>query len=550
MIALETPRFDVLARMIPLDEIVAGVRFMSRVPSFLRHRLTVEEAQRILRDAQEHREVNFLSLLRRGVYDNLESPYRKLLDRAGCEYGDIERLVAKEGLEATLHVLYRHGVYLTLEEFKGRKPVVRGNMIFDVNPSRLRNPAVAIHMVGQTSGSRGAGTPVPINLATIRASAVDILLALDAMGGVGWHHALWSVPGVTALRRLLRYSVIGATPVRWFSHVDAAAAGLHARYRWSNRALRIGSLLGGVRLPQPQHVPLDDPTPIVHWMAGLLRSGKIPNLYTYPSSAVCLSRAAIESGISLRGARLQIGGEPITPGRLVAIQSSGAQPVPSYGAIETGGFGRGCLSPEAPDDIHLLDHRLTVIQPGADGSPTGLPPLALLTSLIQPTARLILINVSLGDQAIIVSRNCGCPIERLGWKTHLHTVRSFEKLTAGGMTFLDADMVRVLDEVLPARFGGSAADYQLLEETDNGKTELRLLVHPRIGPLSSVQVAETFFTEISRGSGVERVTGLMWRDAGLLKIERLAPHATPSGKILHLHVTRTSRASLENFSRN
>jgi len=279
-------------------------------------------------------------------------------------------------------------------------------------------------------------------------------------------------------------------------------------------------------------------------MAEVLRSGKIPHLYTYVSSAVCLSRAAIDSGISLHGARLQVGGEPITPGRLAAIQRSGARPVPGYGAFESGGFGRGCLSPEAPDDIHLFDHRLAVIQPGADGSPTGLPPLALLTSSIQPTARLILINVSLGDQAVIVSRNCGCPIERLGWKTHLHTVRSFEKFTVGGMTFLDADMVRVLDEILPARFGGSPADYQLVEElTANGKTGLRLLVHPRVGPLSSTQVAETFLTEISRGSGVERIKGLVWRDAGLLSVERLAPHATPSGKVLHLHVAGVSGAS-------
>src|SRR4030095_2630786 len=403
-----------------LHEVVAGARFMSHIPSFLRHRLTVEEAHRVLRDAQEQRNENFLSLVSRGVYENPQSPYRQLLEHAGCEYGDIERLVAKEGVEATLHVLYRQGVYLTLEEFKGRTPVVRGNTVFKVDPSRLRNPAIACHVVGKNRGCRGAWTPVPINLVTIRASAVDILLALDAMGGVGWHHALWSVPGVTALRRLLRYSVIGATPVRWFSHVDAAAAGLHARYRWSNRALRIGALLGGIRLPQPEHVPLENPLPIVRWMAEVLRSGKIPHLYTYPSSAVCLSRTAMESGISLRGARLQVGGEPITPGRLIAIQSSGAQPVPSYGAIETGGFGRGCLSPEAPDDIHLLDHRLTIIQPGGNGYSTGLPPLALFTSLIQPTARLILINVSLGDQAVIVSRNCGCPIERLGWKTHLH----------------------------------------------------------------------------------------------------------------------------------
>ena len=61
-------------------------------------------------------------------------------------------------------------------------------------------------------------------------------------------------------------------------------------------------------------------------------------------------------------------------------------------------------------------------------------------------------------------RSCGCYFERLGWRSHLHTIRSFEKLTAGGMTVLDADVVRILEELLPARFGGAAADYQLVED--------------------------------------------------------------------------------------
>jgi hypothetical protein len=52
----------------------------------------------------------------------------------------------------------------------------------------------------------------------------------------------------------------------------------------------------------------------------------------------------------------------------------------------------------------------------------------------------------------------------LGWTTHLRDIRSQEKLTAGGMTFLDTDLIRVLEEVLPARFGGAPTDYQLVEE--------------------------------------------------------------------------------------
>ena len=47
-----------------------------------------------------------------------------------------------------------------------------------------------------------------------------------------------------------------------------------------------------------------------------------------------------------------------------------------------------------------------------------------------------MLNVSLGDQAVMVQHACGCPLQTLGWDTHLYTIRSYEKLTGGGMTSL------------------------------------------------------------------------------------------------------------------
>ncbi len=179
-----------------------------------------------------------------------------------------------------------------------------------------------------------------------------------------------------------------------------------------------------------------------------------------------------------------------------------------------------------------------MIPVGANEGLAGLPPGALLISSIRATAPLILLNVSLGDRATMEQRTCGCPLERFGWTTHLHTIRSYEKLTAGGMTFLDADLVPVLEEALPLRFGGVPTDYQLVEEEvseSHPRVLLLLLVHPEVGPLDPRAVAEAFLTEISRGSGVERVMGLAWRGADLLRVERRTPLTTPSGKILHLH---------------
>ena len=104
------------------------------------------------------------------------------------------------------------------------------------------------------------------------------------------------------------------------------------------------------------------------------------------------------------------------------------------------------------------------------------------------------------------------------------------------MTFLDADVLRVLDEVLPAHFGGGPTHYQLLEEErPDGQAELRLLVDPRLGRLDEAAVAETFRAAIGTGDGAERIMALQWQQAGLPRVERRAPVATATGKILHLH---------------
>jgi hypothetical protein len=123
--------------------------------------------------------------------------------------------------------------------------------------------------------------------------------------------------------------------------------------------------------------------------------------------------------------------------------------------MECGRIGEGCLAPEWSDDIHLYHDLHGLIQPGLEGEKTGLPPLALVISSLAPTAPLILLNVSMGDQATVVQRPCGCSLESLGWTTHLHTIRSFEKLTAGGMTFFDTDLVLVIEGALPKQFGGN-----------------------------------------------------------------------------------------------
>jgi hypothetical protein len=108
------------------------------------------------------------------------------------------------------------------------------------------------------------------------------------------------------------------------------------------------------------------------------------------------------------------------------------------------------------------------------------------------------------------------------------------------MTVLDADVVRILEELLPARFGGAAGDCQLIEDQAMpGESRLRLLVHPRIGDLDATAVTRLFLETLGAGSPSARVMGLAWDGAGLLSVERRVPFVTGSGKILHLHVQGT-----------
>jgi hypothetical protein len=526
------PRSDVL------EDLRVAARFFPRLPGWLRRRVTGAKARATVRARLAGREADFLGLTRDLVWANPISPYRALLAHAGCEPGDLERLVESEGVDAALAALWRQGVYLTVEEFKGRKPLVRGGRTIPVDPGRLVNPSAVVHVLGHSSGSRGPRTVVPLDLRWVRDHAMSRRLVLEARDALGWRHAVWGAPGGSELVIVLRFAVAGAPPEHWFSQPDPLDPELTARYRWSWRGLRWSSRLAGVPLPAPRHVPLDRPEPILDWMTDTLRAGGIPHLKTYASAAIGLCQAANASGADLAGARLTLTGEPLTAARQAVLEKAGVEARPDYGGIEMGQVGEACVAPAAPDDLHAMEDIHVIVQPGADGPSRGLPPNTLLLSSLRRTAPLLLLNVSLGDGATLERRRCGCPMEAHGWTRHLRDVRSFEKLTSAGMTFLDVDVIRILDEILPARFGGVPGQYQLVEgELQDGRPHMRLLIHPAVGPLDPALAREAFLVALGSGSEVHRSMAATWREAGLVDIERRAPVTEAIGKILHLRTS-------------
>ena len=525
-----------------LADLRAGARVLARLPGFLRRPVGVEEARRELPRRLATRGATFLGVVRRAVYARAESPYARLLRHAGCEYGDLERLVRGDGVEGALRALLAAGVYLTGDELHGRQPVRRGALAIQMDPSRLRNPLVGCDLPMRTGGSRSRGTPVGWSLAFVRERAVDLCLAEAARGPARRRHAVWGIPGSAALAHLLDIRARGGTPARWFSPVDPLLRDLPARYRLSGRLVRGAARLAGRRLPAPEHVPVLSPGPVVDWLASVLGEGRTPYLHARPSAVLRACETASRQGVDLRGAEVTVGGEPITHARAAVMRRAGLQVLPRYAAVEVGLIGDACLAPRAPDQVHVLHDLVAVIQPDGLDRDGALPPGALLVSSLRPAAPLILLNASMGDTGVLDDVPCACPLDALGWRTHLRGIVSFEKLTGEGMTLHDTDVVRVLDEALPVLFGGGPGDYQLVEDEDSGAgARLRLLVHPRVGPVDPQAVAEAFLGTLGRPGGTAGLMTEVWRQAALLTVERAAPQATTSGKVLHVH--RSGRRS-------
>jgi hypothetical protein len=513
---------------------VVGARFLRDAPAFLRRPPPAGSARAEIEARLARRGADLEALVERIGFRRPSSLYGRLLAAAGCEPGDVRRLLAREGVEGALVQLYQAGVYLSVEEFKGRAEVVRGSMTLPAGPDAVRNPAARFHVPARSSGSRGgAGTPILIDLDYIRTTAVDVALVLELWGAAATDKATWEVPGGGAMYRLLEFAACDRRPARWFSRLALDDPGLAPRYRRSAAALRLAGRLGGVPFAAPTLAPLEDPAPILEWMGSTLAAGRRPLLVAMASAAAGLAEAAIASGIDLRGAWVVAAGEPLTAARRASLERAGLGVIARYGAIETGAIGYGCMSRRHDDDLHLLTDVHAVIRLA---SPSRLPAGTLLLTSLRPSAPFAFLNVSLGDRAALETRACGCPLEAVGWTTHVHDVRSPEKLTAAGANFLDVDVIRILEEVLPRRFGGGAGDYQVVEdEGAAGRPRLLLRVHPRLGDLDERAVMAEFLAALGSASGADAMMARLWTERETFTVERAAPATTRTGKLLHVH---------------
>lgn len=526
-------------------------RFAKGLRSFLSHTISLEEAREIVRWRMAEREKNFLRLVERGIFGYRRSPYLPLLKLAGCEMGDIQNMVRSRGLEGTLRTLREAGVYITFEEFKGRLPIVRNGKVIPVRAHDFDNPYLSHYYQAETGGTTGAGTRVEIDLDHIANIAPLIMLTYDAHGIIDVPTAFWRgiLPDSSGLISILPDVRFGQVPRKWFSPIMSRDFRPSLKYRLATQYIVAMGRLFGAPIPWPEPVSLDQAAIVARWVAKTLKAYGACLIRTNVSMALRVCIAARKERLHLTGATFMGGGEPPTPAKVREITQVGARWIPSYWFIEAGVVGQGCSRPVDVNDIHLCKDSLALIQYPRQVPGSEIVVNAFHFTTLLPTAPKLLLNVESDDYGIIETRSCGCPLEGYGFTEHLRDIRSFRKLTGEGVTLVGSEMIRILEEVLPAKFGGTPLDYQLVEEEDEqGFTRLSLLVSPKIEIADEAAVIETVLDALGQSSVAADLARALWTQAKTLRVKRMEPIWTARGKLMPLHLARRSERSTDTSS--
>jgi hypothetical protein len=507
-------------------------RFAGELRGFLRERLAPDQWMPLIQAQLRNRAEVFLAVLERSVFARPQSPYRRLCEHAGIEFGDVARLVRRDGIEAALGRLYEAGVYLKPEEFKGRAPIERPGLQLHARSEDFDNPLLAPAFATRTGGSRGASTRIIVDLDLLAHDAAHNALSEQILGLIDRPRAQWrpAPPASAAMSIALRSSKIGRPLERWFSQNRLALKPEDLRYALFTHYVVAASRRHGIPVPAPEYVPVPEVARIAQWLADRVRLGT-PALFDCPaSSAVRVCLAALELGLDISDTALRVGGEPFTPAKAEILDRAGCRAVVRYSLTELGHVGMPCTNPAALDAVHLLTDKVAVIQRNEPNAGS-----LLVTSLL-PSSPKLMLNVDVGDYGVLEDRDCGCPVRALGLGPTLHGVRSREKLTSEGMTFGGEGLLELVETILPRRFGGHATDYQLVEEEEAGLTRVSVVVSPRVGPLDEQEVASVVLDSLGLRHATWKMAAELWRQGQTLRVVRREPYATSAAKILPLYV--------------
>jgi hypothetical protein len=512
--------------------------FPGGLRNFLRDSMTPERARAIVRARMAHREENFLRIAQDCIYANPRSPYLKLLRHAGCEIGDLRALVADKGLEGALAELHDAGVYVRFQEFKGREPIVRNGLTLEVTPRDFDNLHARRAFAAQTGGSSGHANTVYLDLDYVAAGAVTYLLTLESHSALNLPVLQWMpiLPGA-GIHFVLQMLYLGHSVEGWYTSTGWFQA--REWLKFSGAMFLIMACLAAARapVPFPRLLRHTDAVVFARRVRQVLDREGGCLIQSGTSLAVRACAAAEEAGFDLAGAIFRVGGEPLTPAKASVIQGRGARVLVHYGSVDAGSIGLSCADPVFVDDVHLNTSVYAMISQPQTLAESGVTvPILVLTQLLSNAPK-VLLNYQSDDYAVASERVCGCVLGELGMTGHLSEIRSYSKLVGESVTLAGNEMVRILEQVLPARFGGTPLDYQIVEQEDTrGLTRIALVIHPKIDLPADDAVLDVVLDALSNSSASADAARVIWEQAKTFHIERRAPILTPRGKQLPLHI--------------
>ena len=381
----------------------AFVRYARGLRGYMTNRLDEDECRRRIAERLEHREDNLVKLLEERIFGTPGSPYRALFAEAGIELPEAVRTVRDEGVEGALGRFYDAGVYVRLDEFKGRVPIRRGALTLETRGEDFDNPHSNYVVTSSSSGSRGPARRTKLDFSYMEENAVwgPITWRLEGMGERPY--AMWRpVPPGGGLRSAMNHVKRGQPVDRWFTQYPLVFTPKLAReYLMTRYTIRVSRRLG-LPIPEPEHVPLDRAIVIARWLAEKRAQGTPAHFSAFASSGVRVCLAAKEAGLDVSGTLFRFGGEPLTEGKARIVEELGGTVYTGYAMAEVGRIGLTCFARIARDEVHFSTDKLGVIQRDRDagGATVG----ALLYTTLLPTSAKVLLNVESDDYGVIEER--------------------------------------------------------------------------------------------------------------------------------------------------
>lgn len=515
-------------------------RMLSRM---FKHRMDYTSASEALSERLKNRTESFLNSVNGTIFQHSESPYLKLFKRAGYDFDAVKSLVLDRGIEGCLTILKKKGVYIDINEFKGHKKTVRGSDTYQFSESDFNNPLLNTGYRTESGGSRSSGSKMTVPAEYIQQNNVYGVLAANENKILDKPAIIYLpiLPAGEGLFFNIRFTAMGNPPVKWFSPIDRRYIKPSLSNRFKTSSTILAARLRGMKMRGPEFVDMRDTVRIIKWIHSNLDRASGFAVVTYASSALRMIIEAKKENLSLGESVFWLMGEPLTEKIYSEILSHGCRAYSLYGCNELMLIGQGCANPSFPDDMHFCKDKLAVIQDKKFVDRLDTKVNSFYFSTILETSPKIFLNTETGDYGIVEKRNCGCGFEDIGFDLHIHSVRSFEKLTAEGATFFGNDVIELIQDTLPAEFGGCATDFQLVEEwEEDGFRKLCLYVSPDVGSIDEQNISKTVLKALMDDSDIHTYSAVYWDRGETLKLKRKNPIPTARGKILPLHTKSTS----------